>query len=93
MGVYSFTAGHLLRDGMEEQHRWCNFLSVSKSRPGLSPFDFQAHSLSPFFLSAKDVHVSVQSLAWSDLWLCGYRKRIKWIACMCSLFIAKANEK
>lgn len=30
---------------------------------------------------------------WSDLWLCGYRKRIKQIACMCSLFIANTNEK
>lgn len=77
---------------MEEQHGWCNILSVIKSRPGLS-LDFQLHSLPPFPPSAKDVHVSVQTLARSDLWLCGYRKRIKWIACMCSLFIANTNEK
>lgn len=78
---------------MEEQHGWCNFLSVRKSRPGLSPLDFQSPSLPPFPPSAKDVHVSVQTLARSDLWLCGYRKRIKRIACMCSLFIANTNEK
>lgn len=47
-------------------------------------------SISP---SAKDVHVSVQTLAWSDLWQCGYKKRIKWIVCMCSLLIANTNEK
>lgn len=78
---------------MEEQHRWCNILSVRKSRPGLCPLDSQSPSLPPFTPSAKDVHVTVQTLALSDLWLCGYRKRIKWIACMCSLFIANTNEK
>ena len=57
---------------MEEQRGWRNILSVTESRPGLSPLDFQPPSFPPFTPSAKDVHVSVQMLACSDLWLCGY---------------------
>lgn len=64
-----------------------------KPRPGLSPLDSQSASPPPFTPSAKDVRVTVQTLDLSDLWPCGYRKRIKWMACMCSLFIADSNEK
>lgn len=49
---------------------------------------------SPFiFLFPKDNCVSVQFLVWCDLWLYTCRRRIKWRACMCSLFIANTNEK
>lgn len=64
-----------------------------KSRPGLSPLDPQSASPPPFTPSAKDARASAQTLDLSDLWPRGYRKRIKWIACMCSLFIADSNEK
>lgn len=64
-----------------------------KSRPGLSPLHPQSSSPPPFTPSAKDARASAQTLDLSDLWPRGYRRRIKWIACMCSLFIADSNEK
>lgn len=76
---------------------WKNNVNGAISYPSKKAWAFSSWfpvTLSPPFPpSAKDVHVSVQTLAWPDLWLCGYRKKIKWIACMCSLFIANTNEK
>lgn len=60
---------------------------------GFSPLPSQAPSLAPFVPCAKDVSGAVSTLAWSDLCPCGYRERIKWTACMCSIFIANTNEK
>lgn len=63
---------------MEWKNSMDGAISYPSENPGLGfLLPISSHPLSLHFpsLSAKDVQVSVKTMAWSDLWLCAYRKR------------------
>lgn len=80
---------------MEEKNSVHGAMSYPSGNPELefSPLCPQSPTPAPFAPCAKDVHGAVPKSAWPDLRLCGYREQIKWIVCMCSIFIANTNEK
>lgn len=94
VGVYSLAVGSTFR-AMEEKNSVHAAMSYPSGNPelGFSPLCFQSPTPAPFAPCAKDVHGAVPTSAWPDLCLCGYREQIKWIVCMCSIFIANTNEK
>lgn len=94
VGVSSFPVGSLFR-----ALKWKNSIDGAISYPsgnpelGFSALPSQPPFPAPFAPCAKDVRGAAPTWAWSDLCPCGSRKRIKWIVCMCSVFIANTNEK
>lgn len=94
VGVYSLAIGSLFR-AMEEKNSIYGAMSYLSGNPelGFFPLCSQSPTLAPFAPCAKDVHGTMPTSAWPDLCLCGYREQIKWIVCMCSIFIANTNEK